>query len=307
MRLTTAICTWNRAELLRRTLEGFTELGIPGDIEWELLVVANNCTDHTCSVLDSFVDRLPLRYVEEPIPGLSNARNRAVSEARGDYVLWTDDDVSVDPGWLAAYREAIREHPNVVVLGGPIEPWFEGTPPKWLEQGLEQIGTAYGLRALSEEPFRLVPDRSRLPFGANYGLRMQEQRSHPYDPGLGIRPDSRMGDEETSVIMNLLESGAEGWWVPGARIRHFVPKEHQGIAFLRRFFGAQGEGAVSEPPAGRLTLAGRPVWMWREAITAELDFRVRRLIEPPEKWLQALKHAAYVRGRLRGATDRTGS
>ena len=37
---------------------------------------------------------LPLRLVHEPTPGLSNARNRGIAEARGDLVLWTDDDVA---------------------------------------------------------------------------------------------------------------------------------------------------------------------------------------------------------------------
>src|SRR5512134_131488 len=103
MDLTVAICTWNRGELLRKTLEQMTELVVPPGVTWELLVVNNNSTDHTDAVAAGFRRRLPLRYLVEPTPGKSNACNLAVREARGDYILWTDDDVLVSPQWLAAY------------------------------------------------------------------------------------------------------------------------------------------------------------------------------------------------------------
>ena len=100
MRVTIAICTWNRCDLLRQTLERMTGLMQPPGTEWELLVVNNNCTDGTDQVLSGFEGRLPLRRVFESRPGQSNARNAAVGAARGEFILWTDDDVLVDPNWL---------------------------------------------------------------------------------------------------------------------------------------------------------------------------------------------------------------
>ena len=120
LKLTAAICTWNRCESLRQTLEGFTHLNVPADTEWELLVVNNNCTDRTDDVLRSFEHRLPIRRAFEPTPGQSNARNRIVAEATGDYILWTDDDVTVSPDWLVAYAEAFRARPEGGLFGGPI-------------------------------------------------------------------------------------------------------------------------------------------------------------------------------------------
>src|SRR5947207_180454 len=102
MRVTVAICTFNRAESLRRTLESVAALHLPEALDWEVVVVNNNSTDHTDSVIESFKERLPIRREFEPQPGASNARNRAVYVAKGDYFVWTDDDVVVDNGWLAA-------------------------------------------------------------------------------------------------------------------------------------------------------------------------------------------------------------
>jgi glycosyltransferase involved in cell wall biosynthesis len=106
MRIEIVICTWNRATLLAQTLERLRQLRPPAGAEWRLLVVNNNSRDHTADVLRSFADRLPLRSVFEPEPGLSNARNRAIVETTGDYLVWTDDDVLVAHDWLEAYVAA---------------------------------------------------------------------------------------------------------------------------------------------------------------------------------------------------------
>ena len=106
MHVTVAICTWNRCELLRQALEQLTKISVPSHVTWELLIINNNSVDRTDSVIDSFRSQLPLRRLFEPNHGLSHARNLAVSEARGDYILWTDDDTLVDPNWIKEYVEA---------------------------------------------------------------------------------------------------------------------------------------------------------------------------------------------------------
>jgi glycosyltransferase involved in cell wall biosynthesis len=65
-RITIAICTWNRYDLLQQVLEQMTQLIIPPEVKWELLVVSNNSTDATDVVTGSFTDRLPIRRLFEP-------------------------------------------------------------------------------------------------------------------------------------------------------------------------------------------------------------------------------------------------
>ena len=132
MQITVAICTWNRCALLRQALEQMTKLSIPPDVQWELLVVDNNSTDATPDVTNSFESRLPIRRIFEPKAGKSYALNRAISEASGDYILWTDDDALVDKLWLTAYCTAFKRWPDAAIFGGPVEPTFDGSPPPWL-------------------------------------------------------------------------------------------------------------------------------------------------------------------------------
>src|SRR6266852_3488848 len=132
MQITIAICTWNRADLLRQTLEGMTRLLIPPEIDWELVVVNNNSTDATATVISEAANRLPIHGRFEPRQGKSHALNLAASEARGEYIVWTDDDVLVDQHWLAEYVAAFQRWPDASFFGGPIEPWLAAPSPVWL-------------------------------------------------------------------------------------------------------------------------------------------------------------------------------
>ena len=87
--ITVVICTWNRCELLRQTLEQMTRLVIPPRVRWSVVVVDNNSTDDTATVIESFGGCLPIRRVFEPTPGQSHARNAGLREAEDpSRILW---------------------------------------------------------------------------------------------------------------------------------------------------------------------------------------------------------------------------
>jgi glycosyltransferase involved in cell wall biosynthesis len=285
---------------LRQTLESYTQLAVPSDVEWELVIVNNNCTDATDEVIRTFDSRLPVRRVFEPKPGLSNARNRAVSEATGDYILWTDDDVTVCTGWLAAYAEAFRRWPDAAIFGGPIEPSFDGTPPSWLTRIYPTVAGVYTARDFGKEPIPLSLPYV-IPWGANYVIRAREQSRHPYDPDLGYRPGRLVGWEETEVIQALLTDGASGRWVPGAALRHHVPRARQTTKYLRTHFYNRGVyyGGRWEEIDKRL-IFGRPRWLWRRAVVSELKYRVRRMLSAPEVWVDDLITSSESWGILNG-------
>ena len=240
MLLTVAICTWNRAQLLRQTLECMTTLAAPGSNAWELLIVNNNSDDSTDDVIGEFVSRLPIRALWEGAAGLSNARNAAVSSAYGDYIIWTDDDVLVAPNWLGAYASAFELHPDAVVFGGPIKPWFNDTPPSWLTEALHEVEPAYAIRDFEFGDVALSAEV--MPFGANMAFRTDVLRDYLFDPLLGRMATAMLGGEEEMVIRTLLRNGFQGRWVPDASVRHYIPQERQTVRYLRRFY--EGVGAT---------------------------------------------------------------
>ncbi|MBV9928475.1 MAG: glycosyltransferase family 2 protein [Acidobacteria bacterium] len=288
MRFTVAVCTWNRAALLSRALERLARVQQPAG-EWELLVVNNNSDDDTERVLDSFESRLPLRRAFEPEQGLSHARNRAVEQAAGEYIVWTDDDALVGENWLAAYGRAVERYPDAAFFGGPIRPRFEGTPPRWLSSAWREVGVAFAARDLGEEPFELAV--GRLPFGANYVIRAREQRQFPYDPALGRRRDGGAVGEETAVLRAVLAAGGTGRWVPDAPVEHWIPKERQTTRYLREYYALQGKTFVK-------TDAG-PLRLWCGILYAESAYALARLGGDPRRWLKPLVKASLLRGSAR--------
>ena len=295
MRLTTVICTWNRAELLRLTLEAMTDLEIPDDVEWDLLIVDNNCTDATPEVIASYSERLPLRSVREPRPGKSHALNRAVAEAECDYLIFTDDDVLVDPGWLRAYRDAIQKHPDGIVFGGPIRPWFGGDPPRWLVEVFPRVEFAYAALDLGTEPIEITGRQS--PFGANLVIRAEEQESIPYDPNFGPRPGSGLRGEEVILVQELYARGCKGYWVPEAAVRHYIPESRQSLAYLKDWYRGWGEFlARRRSGLGARSFLRRPLWLWRAMVELQIRYRFKRMFSRPEVWVEELKKLATAQG-----------
>jgi hypothetical protein len=302
MLVTVGICTWNRAAQLRIALAAIARSTPPTALAWELLVVDNGSTDGTRSVVAEFRNALPIRRAVEPQPGLSNARNRCVDEARGAYVLWTDDDVIVDAQWLHEYARAFADHPEAAIFGGPVRPRFEAPRPAWLETVWPSVQTAYGLRDLGDA---LAPlDARRLPFGSNYAIRRTEQLAHRYDQRLGRKRNALLGGEEVAVMRAILGAGGRGYWLPAAAVEHWIPSERLTARYLARYYRGQGRVlALSESPAAPSWTPqpfGRPLWLWRRALEAEFVYRRDLVLHEPEHWVESLIRASTTWGTLAG-------
>ncbi len=294
MLLTVAICTRDRPASVRRALASLAQSFLPADGSWELLVVDNGPNEHTAAVVHAFERQLPLRLLREPLPGLARARNAAVAEARGAYMLWTDDDCVVDRRWLTAYTDAFQRWPDAALYGGPIIPQFEGDPPAWLRRVSARVGEAYAARDLGSIAVALSLTGNRVPFGANYAIRTREQRERLYDEriGRGAALPVTVG-EESEVLEGLLREGALGWWLPEAKVVHCIPPERQRIGYLRDYYVAYGAYEEWRNQTGH----GEPAESLRGVFREEIRYQVLRRIRPPESWIGALIAASMARGR----------
>lgn len=308
MHLTVAICTWNRAAMLQGALESLEGLRVPAGIEWSVLVVDNGSTDSTAAVVASFEGCLPIRRVEEGRRGLSHARNCATDHAMGECILWIDDDVVVEPDWLAAYAEAFGEWPNAAVFGGPIIPRLEGNPPEWLVRALPYVANAFSGRDLGDRPVRVGPSPDRFPYGANLAIRTEVQREFRFPPERGRRGRALgLGGEETVVIDRILDSGREGRWVPGAVVHHRIGEDRQTTRFLRRYAVADGRSdALGSDEVGEGLFALEALPSLGRALLSELRFRIRQWTAPPETWVSELYRAGDRWGRFLACVERMG-
>jgi len=296
MYITIAICTWNRSNLLDKTLNRFLLLNTKGCL-YELIIVNNNSTDNTEDIIDKYKNLLPIKRVFEPTPGLSNARNAAVNQAKGDYIIWTDDDVLVDADWLKAYIRAFEKWPDISVFGGPVNPCFEGTPPEWLKRGWDSVSDAYAIRNLGNKIIPLEKEGNRLPYGANFAVRMSEQDKFLYNPALGVNQGEILLGEETEVILSIFNAGYSGIWVPDARVNHWLPKSRQTIAYLREYYEACGfMFAKNLQTSQSLNIFGIPRWFIRIMIQSYIAHFFNRIFRPPEVWIASCKQVYINRG-----------
>lgn len=239
MWITVVICTWNRAKLLRAVLASIDRVHPPPAEGWDVLVVDNNSTDDTADVVEEFRRRLPVSRVVETQQGLSSARNRACRVARGDYLIFTDDDVIVDARLLAEYARAFAAHPAASFFGGTIEPTFLAKPPRWLAKNFNRFASAYALRS-GRPGMEALTTADFLPYGANMAFSREVLQDAPFSTRLGRRGAELIGGEETEFMARLLASGRQGVWVGPAKVEHVIGQDRMTKTYIWNYFFCQG-------------------------------------------------------------------
>jgi len=138
LKITVSISTRNRAESLRAALGALSRTTPPSG-DWDIVVANNGSTDHTSQVIREASRGLPVREAFEPLPGLSNARNRSIEASTGDVIAFTDDDCLPDPGWLTAIETAFRSEPDLMGLGGRVDLFDSRDRPVTIRTSRERI------------------------------------------------------------------------------------------------------------------------------------------------------------------------
>lgn len=294
--ISVALCTHNHADRLVRTLADFSQVRPPSR-PWEFLVVDNGCTDGTPSLLSSDSWRPPgvdIRIVREEKLGLSNARNRALTEARGEYLIFMDDDETPDPEWLLAYEAAMTEHaPDA--LGGRIKVLFEdGARPSWLQD--ELLGF---LGRLDHGSARWLTETSTPIFGGNFAFRRTVfDQIGNFDVKLGRMGIANIGGEDVEMHRRLLSHGCRVRWVPEAVINHRIqtPKLRRGYFIDLHFRQGRMEGARKRGGGSRLP----PRYLVPQVLRAYGRALSKRMKAGSAQSLRLEMNAAYFTGYVMG-------
>jgi glycosyltransferase involved in cell wall biosynthesis len=141
-RFSVVICTYNHAGLLPGALDSVLRQTFDRS-RYEVIVVDNNSTDDTRSVIDAVTRRDPgIRYCLEPAQGIAHARNCGWRHARGRYVAYLDDDCRAPDDWLSVADE-IFERASPMVLGGSYSTDFGGIRPRWASDSFNSYGPPF--------------------------------------------------------------------------------------------------------------------------------------------------------------------
>lgn len=225
------ICTFNRANYLRKALQSLTEQTL--DIsQYEILVVDNRSTDQTKQVVKEEFAHIPnLRYVYEPIQGLSQARNTGWQNAKGEYVAYLDDDAIAYPKWLEAIVEAFANtdlKPGVV--GGKVEPIWEVPRPRWLSDRLLPFLTVIDW---SDRP--MILNEKHYIAGANmaFPARLLHELGG-FSTSLGRKGNCLLSNEELQLQKRIASLGHSILYVPDVCVRHCVPSKRVAQSYFRQ-------------------------------------------------------------------------
>jgi glycosyltransferase involved in cell wall biosynthesis len=215
------------------------------DGAFEVLVADNACDPRLGEEVERAGRGAGVPVVHLPVPdlGLHNGRHAGAQRARGELLVFVDDDVAVAEGWLQAVLEAFAD-PQVHLVGGRYLPRYEHAPPPWLEDLWEQSPLGRTCSHLSlldfgDEPRRIDPD---YVWGLSFGIRKQTL----YRLG-GFHPDAfpwelrrYRGDGETHVSSSARRAGLAAIYQPGALVHHRVDAERLTPEYFARRAHLQG-------------------------------------------------------------------
>jgi glycosyltransferase involved in cell wall biosynthesis len=240
--ITVAICTRDRTEHLARLLESLRHQEYP---RLRILVVDNAPSDDsTRRLVEGLSPDLKVKYVTEPRPGLSWARNRAIDASDSEVIAWADDDEICDRWWAAEIARAFVEVPGADAVTGVVAPGeLETQCQAWFEQ---YSGVRRG-RGFNRQVFSPASARRQSPLyplppfgaGANMAFRRDSiERIGRFDTALGTGTSTLAG-EDTAALSALLLAGGTIVYQPSAIVHH---RHRRDYAALQRVMLGYGRG-----------------------------------------------------------------
>ena len=298
--VTVVVATYNRAVLLDQCLRHLRALPLqPGD---EIIVVDNGSSDDTAAVVARHqrAATTTLRLLHEPRPGKSHAIARAVAEASGDLLFFTDDDVNVSAAWLERLRATIADG-TVALAGGPVVARWEATVPQWMRDARDAYPRLGAPLALLDYGDRAVDLGPRTLLGANLAVRRDVFAGvGGYPTHLGKLRGTLLSGEDHELCRRVQAAGLRAVYVPEAVVHHWVPADRARVWYFLHWFFWSGithaimDGAPS--PEGARAVLGVPRYFLRRLASASVGVLAGLITG---RWTAALNHAmdaAFVAG-----------
>jgi glycosyltransferase involved in cell wall biosynthesis len=243
--ITIAIPTHNRAGSIGETMRSIFALAVPPGASLECVVIDNASTDATPSFVDSAAKAAPFptRRVSERRLGSSFARNRAVDEARGDFIFFIDDDAIAEPAWAIEMLAAFEQR-GLDAACGMVLPRWSVAPPQWLGPRLWVKLAVHDRAAVESAPAQEVEALDNY-FSANAGFRRSAfERFGRFREDLGVVGGNPISGEDTELFARIIEGGGKIGFAPRAIVHHLIGPERMTSEYLRRKSFAYGFGSA---------------------------------------------------------------
>jgi glycosyltransferase involved in cell wall biosynthesis len=265
--ITLLVCTYNRSHDLREMLKTAVAQETDGKFTYEILVVDNNSTDDTRSVVEEFIayGYENLSYMFESQQGKSNALNTGLNAARGSIFTICDDDFILPVDWLKNIFEAFNAHPEVSFVSGKVLPAWQGEAPSWLTP---IHWSAIALTDYGEKEFYADENNQICLLACSF--RMNDVKAvGGYNSKLGVTKNQIGGMEDFEILKRLWRSGRKGIYLPHIWFHHKVTPNRYTKHYHRKWHTGHGSfyAAMREEEFEKASvrLFDVPAHMYRQA------------------------------------------
>lgn len=232
-RITVAVCSYNRYDYLSKAIASVVSQSLPA--EQYRIIVVDNSPDAAFSqnFSQNFAEIQNLRWAHETTPGLSHARNVALSLCETPLIAYLDDDAVACREWLFEKLKAFDElGAETVAIGGRVVPVFSASRPEWLTDSLLSYLSVLELG----DTTRLITT-SEWVVGANLSYRVDAVRAvGGFNTALGRVGSgaSLMSNDETELEGRLRAAGGLVGYSPRASVEHHIAVERITQSWFRR-------------------------------------------------------------------------
>lgn len=134
--ISVCICTYKRPNLLKRLLNELDQQSTEGLFDYSIVIVDNDKLQSAQDVVQAFqkFTKLNVKYCIEPEQNIALTRNKAIENAKGEFIAFIDDDEFPISTWLLELYKAHKKYGSDGILG-PVKPYFDQEPPEWVVNG----------------------------------------------------------------------------------------------------------------------------------------------------------------------------
>ncbi len=273
---TVMICTYNGMTRLPQLLDQLISQSIPDYLSWEILIVDNNSTDQTASIVHQYRSQyhhiVPIHYAFEIQQGIAFARKRGIQSAKGELIGFLDDDNFPAQDWVMNAYHFAQSYPNAGAYGSQIEGKYEVSPPP----NFEQIACFLAIINRGEKAFRYdILERWLMPPGAGLVARkkawLAAVPSRLSCTGVQAKSLANKG-EDIEALSYIRQQGWEIWHNPMMKIHHQIPYERLQKPYLIKLTRSVG---LSRYPTRMLQYS---VWQKPAFILAHFCYDLYQLI-----------------------------
>ncbi|WP_371397553.1 glycosyltransferase family 2 protein [Fretibacter rubidus] len=213
--------TYKRPDDILRALGSIIDQDTDGR-PYEIIVADNDPAGSAETAVLALIDANPqtrVIYTHVPDPGVSNARNGALTQAQGRYIIYLDDDMEAHPRWIAELVIAANHYDAPIVFGPVIAQMPDGDNP--LYPHMQPLFCRTG---------NFADGIIKKTFGTGGCLIDHGRTSLPdpvFDPSL-----NEVGGEDDALFAHILGHGGRIAWTTKANAIEHIPTHRATPAYV---------------------------------------------------------------------------